>query len=128
MRPLLGAVLAVSIGVGLVSCGKSGQQCLQLPCAMPVAIELRVTVIDGGSLTDVVVQVSGASTATISCGAGTTESACVVPGAAGTYELQVSASGFASARRIVTVAGATPECGCPTTITEHVDVQLGRVR
>jgi hypothetical protein len=40
----------------------------------------------------------------------------------GVYELEVSAGGFQTQRRSVTVTGVMPECGCPTIAT--VDLQL----
>jgi len=60
---------------------------------------------------------------TVPCkaGPGTT---CQVWGYAGTYDLEIGAPGFLSARETRVVHGATPECGCPTVSTERLAVAL----
>ena len=126
MRRALAALLLLGIGADLASCGKSGDECLALPCPLPVAVEISVTAAGGGPVDGVIVHVSGAATGTASCSVGTTASTCYVPGVAGTYDLEVAASGFQTTQRTVTVGGTTPECGCPTVVTAHLDVALSR--
>jgi hypothetical protein len=84
-----------------------------------VAIVVNVTGASGASLPGVDVAVSGATTATIPCAA-----TCRVPGTAGTYNLDVTAPGYAPARRTLTVQGTNPECGCPTVVIETVAIAL----
>jgi hypothetical protein len=91
---------------------------------LPLAVEVRVTAAGSGPVEGVVLQVSGAATATVPCSSGAAATLCYVPGVAGTYVLEVAASGFQTARRTVTVGGTSPECQCPTVVTERLDVAL----
>jgi hypothetical protein len=128
MRGPVGIAAIIILGCIVASCGTDAKQCVQLPCALPVAIELRVTAADGGQLGDVIVQVSGASNGSAMCTPSSSGSTCMVPGPAGDYQLEVSAKGFVTVRQTVSVAGTTPECGCPTTTVRHVDIALVRSR
>ena len=112
------AVLAAvgALGMTLTSCS---HDCVALPCALPVAIIITVTGATSGAVEGAVVQVSGALVTSMPCHA-----TCRVPGTAGTYTLDVTAPGFAAARRTVVVQGTSPSCGCPTVITESVAVAL----
>jgi hypothetical protein len=91
---------------------------------MPLAIRLNVTASGGGAVEGVVVTVSGAARATLSCRAEATSSICSVPGYGGVYELEVKAPGFETQTRSVSVAGTMPDCGCPTTATADVELAL----
>lgn len=114
-------VLLVAVGLWLAAC--RGQDCLALPCALPVAIIITLTDAAGAPPpSGSTVHVSGALAGTVPCDGGT----CIVPGTAGTYALDVAAPGFQSAQRTVTVHGMSPECGCPTVDTERVNVVLLR--
>jgi PEGA domain len=120
VRPV-GRVLLGLLGLLFAAC--RGQDCLALPCALPVAIVITLTDAAGGPPpSGSTVHVSGALTGTFPCDGGT----CIVAGTAGTYALDVAAPGFASAQRTVTVHGTTPECGCPTVDTERVSIVLPR--
>jgi hypothetical protein len=48
----------------------------------------------------------------------------MVPGTAGTYEVDITAAGYQTVHRTVHVAGSTPACGCPIVNTEHIAVTL----
>jgi hypothetical protein len=124
MRPRLRTWgLWAALGVAATSC--RGQECLALPCALPVALVIVVTAAEGGApVSDAVVQVSGAFASTLPCPAGT----CRVPGTAGTYTLDIRAPGFQGAQRTVTVAGTNPRCGCPTVETALLSVALPAAR
>jgi hypothetical protein len=127
MRSLsAGLLLAALTTAGLASCGKSNQGCLVPPCPLPLAVEISVTAADGGPMDGVSVLVSGAASGNASCNAGSNATTCYVPGVAGTYTLDVGATGFQSARRTVTTTGTTPECGCPTVSKAHLDIALTR--
>jgi hypothetical protein len=105
-------------------CSNSRDDCLALPCPLPIAVEISVTSVAGGPVEGLTVRVSGAATATASCSTGPAVTTCFVPGVAGTYTLDLVAAGFQPAQRTVTVTGTTPECGCPTVERVHLDVVL----
>lgn len=122
-------LLAALTSAVFVSCTGSNptEGCLKLPCALPLAVEITVTAADGGPVDGVSVRVTGATTGSASCNAGVGSSTtCYVPGVAGTYVLDVGATGFQSSQRTVTATGTTPECGCPTVARVHVDIALIR--
>jgi hypothetical protein len=122
-------MLAALTSAGFASCGGSNpaEGCRALPCPLPLAVEISVTAADGGPVDGVSIRVTGAATGSASCNPGAASSTtCYVPGVAGTYVLDVGASGFQSAQRTVAAAGTTPECGCPTVERAHVDVALTR--
>jgi hypothetical protein len=117
--PVLAAVVA--IGMAFTSCS---HDCLALPCALPVAIVINVTgATSGASVDGASVEISGAATVTVPC-----QGTCRVPGTAGTYNLDVTAPGFAPVRRTLTVHGTNPPCGCPTVVTENVAIALVEAR
>ena len=124
MKTAARTMAAVCAAAGLVSCGTKAEECLALPCALPLAIEVRITAVGGGPLTGAALQVTGVVTASIPCDAGPTGNMCPVPGVAGAYDLEAKASGFQTVRRSVTVKGTTPECGCPTVETARLDLAL----
>jgi hypothetical protein len=111
------AVLALN-GIALMSCAR--EDCLALPCPLPLALAINVSGGTAGAPVDgAVVRVSGAAVTTIPC-----STVCRVPGTAGTYNLEVTAPGFETAQRTVTVQGTTPPCGCPTVVAETVAIVL----
>ncbi len=70
------------------------------------------------------VALSGAETGSASCSAGSSSTQCVVPGTAGTYNIQVTATGYQAMSQSVTVEGSNPPCGCPTVQAQQIDVVL----
>ena len=48
-------------------------------------------------------------------------------GTAGTYVLDMSAPGYQSQRLTVTVQGTNPECGCPTTLAQDLEIALSPI-
>ena len=113
---MMKATLAVVFGLSLPACG---QECLQPPCALPLAVAVDVTSTSGNGVTEAAVQVSGAVATTLPC-----DTSCRILGYAGTYTLTVSAPGYQSVERTVVVQGATARCGCASAKTEHVTVAL----
>ena len=109
--------------VALSACG-ADVACLQLPCPFPLALTITLTnAATGGTVQGAVVQIAGPMTGTAPGGGSPTT--CMVSGYAGTYSLDISAPGFQTAKRTVTVEGSAPAaCGCGTTTTAHVDVAL----
>jgi len=65
------------------------------------------------------VQVTGPTLTNMPC-----DSACVVPGVAGTYTLDVQAPGYQAVERTVNVAGTNPACGCQSDDTQSVVIAL----
>jgi hypothetical protein len=123
MRRVTAAVLlAVSATGG--GCSNSRDECIRPPCPLPIAVEIGVTSAAGGPVEGLTVRVSGAAMGTASCTTGSANTMCFVPGTAGTYNLDLAASGFQPTQRTVTVTGTTPECGCPTVEKVHLDVVL----
>jgi hypothetical protein len=87
---------------------------------LPIAITIAVTGEPSGAAVDgVTVQVTGALVTSLPC-----TTTCRVPGTAGTYTLEVMAPGFTPVRRTLVVQGTTPECGCPTVVSESIAIAL----
>lgn len=104
----------------LVACGGGGADCVALPCPQPVAISLTIaSTVAGGGVPVATVDVSGAVRASFSCSA-----TCPIAGSAGTYQITVSAPGFAPVERSVQVRGTNSTCGCATTVIQDVTIAL----
>ena len=115
--------LGLGIGALLLTLASCRGDCLALPCPMPMA--LRVSVRDATTHRPVpgaTLEVSGATNTRVPC-----EAQCFVPGTAGTYVLDASAPGFQSQRLTVTVQGTNPECGCPTTMAQDLEIALSPI-
>ncbi len=130
-------LLVAGMGAGTLCCGtseiggtrtrereKGGIFCS--PCFLPVAIEVTVTSQGGGPIAGAAVRVLNDANRSFLCVSAGTGSVCNVSGEAGTYHLEVTATGFQSTRRVVAVSGTmTPgPCPCPEVTTERVDVVL----
>jgi hypothetical protein len=124
MRRVRGPIILCAVVLGFAACGHDAPECLALPCAIPLAVQINVTSARGGPVADVAVTISGAVTGAASCNTDATATVCYVAGVAGTYELETTAPGFEPVRRTVTVSGTSPECGCPTVTTVRLDVVL----
>ena len=122
MRPKPGG--AIALAVVLAACSAEGianERCLRPPCALPVAVTIRLTSTATGD------PVEGATVRVVSPFAGSIPcqgSTCYVMGSAGTYALTVEAPGFQAAQRTVMVRGSTPPCGCLLVETERLDLAL----
>ena len=121
-RATIGLALLVCAGAG---CGHQTEpDCVMPPCALPIAIMLRVTSIAGGPVPGLTLTVSGAVSGSGPCTAGPAATSCVLPGTSGTYNLRLTAAGFEEKTLTVTVQGSTPPCGCTTVQTQQLDVAL----
>ena len=115
------ALRTLFLSVGAVSCEHTMTNCLLPPCAAPTAVIVTVTS-----------SVSGAKVALVllSSNAGgpqpcdQTASVCYVIGVAGTYQLDISATGYAPQHKTVVVTGMNRACSCPIVTTEHITVAL----
>jgi hypothetical protein len=104
--------------------GSDRSDCIPPPCALPLAILVNVRTTTGAAVPGAVLQVSGATSSTSPCSTAADVSTCFVPGTAGTYDLVLTAPGFQTMQRTIAVSGTNPACGCPTVMTEHLDVVL----
>jgi hypothetical protein len=120
--------LAALLAWTTAACGNAtgDGNCAALPCPMPMAVILTVTASGGGAVADLMMTVTGATSATGRCTAGDAGTTCYVPGTAGTYAVRLSAPGFQEKVVNVTVAGSNPPCGCASVQTEHPSVVLTR--
>jgi hypothetical protein len=116
----------VASAVLLTACGSDAVDCVQLPCAIPLAVMVTVTSTSASQplSNGVFVKATAPGTVDAACPPGPT-ALCYVPGTAGTYQLQIGATGFQTVMKTVEVTGQTPpRCGCPTVNTVHLDVAL----
>jgi hypothetical protein len=77
-----------------------------------------------GPVNDAVVRVSGAVDGTAPCNTQGDETTCWVWGGGGTYSLELSAPGYQSAQRTVSVTAKRDACGCLIVATQHLAVSL----
>src|SRR4051794_38694007 len=113
------------VALGVSACGH--EACLALPCPLPLAFEIAVTDSSSpGPLSGVTMALSGAVTGGGPCNQASSGATCFVLGYAGTYEIDVSAPGYRSAHRQVTVTGTSPACGCASTDPQRLTLTLAR--
>jgi len=83
-----------------------------------VAVEITVSSVSGTPVVATVAVTSPVIT-TFSCGA-----TCPIQGPFGSYEIDVTATGFAPVDRSVQVQGTQRKCGCDLVETQSVQVAL----
>ncbi len=106
----------------VASCG--GGEC-QLPaCIVQFAIRIQVTAASGGPVPGVTVLVSGTVGGMAQCSVVGSATDCIVPGPGGAYELEISAPGFQTVHRSVTVRDTSQGCQCSHVETEQLYVTL----
>ena len=98
--------------------GCTDEPCVIPPCAEPIALEVAVASSTGAPVT-ATVAVSGATVTSFSCSA-----TCPVPGSAGTYAVDVTATGFAPVHKSIQVTSTPRKCGCEIVHTQDVQVTL----
>ena len=125
MQPISSIVQPLRIVAVLTLSACIQTDCVTLPCVAPRAVTVIVSnSVSGGTVPDAVVQITGQASSTASCSG--TPTTCNISGPAGTYTVTVTAFGFQSATRMVTVAGVelTDECHCPAVETAQISVVL----
>lgn len=96
-------------------------------CAIQTAITVTITnAVMDGPVPDVTTATSGAQVYSTQCSADARAAGCTVFGDPGVYTLVVSAPGFSSAQRTVTVMGTAGQCGCVRVRAEQVALSLTR--
>ena len=106
----------------LCTLGCGDDTCVPPPCPLTIAVELTITsAVTGSALDNVNLHLTAPFTADDSCH----PASCFVVGGAGKYEIDISAPGFQTAHRSVTVTSTPPKhCGCEIDDTQHVSVAL----
>ena len=113
-------IAASGLSLSLVSCGAS--ECIQPPCAFPLAITIMVrSTVATLPIREAFVESSLGGPS--NCASAT----CIVMGTPGKYGLNIGAAGFQTAHRTVEVTGSTPRCGCPKVDVQHLEVALAPV-
>jgi len=119
------------LALALAACGDG--ECVEAPCPLPIAFTLTLTSSAGGPVPDARIDITGAARGGEACGVAGTTSTCVVGGFAGTYNVTISAPGFATTTKTIVVReGVSPRaeidgktrCPCSGTVPERVDVVL----
>ncbi|MDB4888971.1 MAG: hypothetical protein JWL61_826 [Gemmatimonadetes bacterium] len=124
MKPMTFALKPLRV-VGALALGSCyGVDCVTLPCPLPLALTVTVTnAASGSAVPTAVLSLGGQATSTIPCSG--SPSVCTVQGYRGTYTVTISAAGFQSATRAITVGGTdSEECHCATVETGHLNVAL----
>jgi len=117
-------VLGVCVlGVLFASCGDDCRGVASCPSPLGITVTIS-SASGGGPIDNAIIRVSGTMATTIACGTQLNPTVCIVPVPAGTYTLDVEASGFRNAQRTVTVPGGGGGCGCGWVTTQFVEVSL----
>lgn len=120
-----GLVRLAAIVVGATACN---EQCVTHPCPLGIVAMITVTsATPGVPLAGAFYTVSGPTRAEgVQCGSGTPVT-CMLLGTAGTYAVDIGASGFQTIHRTIVATGTDPNektCDCGTTDTQHLDIAL----
>src|SRR5512139_921856 len=122
MRTVWKAAIGIASVVLNLQVASCGGECQIPTCAVPFAMRILVTAASGGPVQGVTVPVSGTVGGTAQCSVGTNATDCIVPGPGGTYQLEISAPGFQTVLRSVTVHETIQECACSHVETQTVSV------
>lgn len=112
-------MIAFAFGMAASACSS---ECLVPPCPFPIAVQIDVTsATTHAALTNASVVVNGDTARAIAC-----NQACIVPGGAGRYALQITAPGFQPAARVLDVTSSGKSgCGtCEITNGQTLDIAL----
>ena len=111
--------------LALAACGADADvECVILPCALSLALKITVSnAASGAAIPNVTFQSQGQLSGSGPCAG--TPTTCAILGGPGTYTVTISAPGFQSVTRSVTVTGTEAEkCHCASANTAHLDVAL----
>jgi len=108
-----------ALALSAIACGDA-VNCVSSPCPLMFALSIAITSsVSSGGITGSFVQITGSSSP-IPC-----STSCMVPGSAGTYEVDIGAPGFQTVHRSVTVTGSSAGCGtCGFPDTQHLAIVL----
>lgn len=113
--------LAVVLVLAMAGCDRAGADCIQPPCAVPLAVEISATAAASGApATGASFTLTGETQGQGPC----PEGKCSLVGGPGTYDVDISAPGYRSVHARIVVPGTTPECGCASVAVQRVSVSL----
>ena len=113
-------IVPAALNLQVASCGG---ECQIPPCPPPFAMHIWVTA-SGGPVQGTTVLVSGTVGGMAQCLVGASATECIFPGPGGTYQLEISAPGFQTVLKSVTVRETSQECACSHVETQTVSVTL----
>jgi hypothetical protein len=118
--------LALAVCAAALAETSCGDECPGIAsCTVQPAIRITITnPLLGGPVPNVTVAASGGPIYSTQCSADATATVCIVLGEPGVFTLTVSAPGFQSAHRTMTVKGTTGQCGCVVATVEQAAVSL----
>jgi hypothetical protein len=108
-----------ALAFGATRCGT----CEHPPCPLPTALIVFITSVSGDPIISGSVQATGMTTP-MACHFGSQANMCQLLGAAGTYEVNVTAPGYQAATQRIVVTGHDADCGCGTVDTRMVTIAL----
>lgn len=125
-RQSRGAVLLATLALafGATRCGSG--TCEHPPCPLPTALIVFITSASGEPIISGSIQATG-MTAPMACHFGSQANMCMVLGAAGTYNVSVTASGYVATTESFVVTGHDAACGCGIVDTRMVTIALSAV-
>lgn len=112
-------IATLALAFGSARCGT----CEHPPCPLPTALIVFITSSSGEPIISGSIQATG-MTAPMACHFGSQANMCMVLGAAGTYEVSVTAPGYQAATQSFVVGGHDANCGCGTVDTRMVTIPL----
>jgi hypothetical protein len=119
------AAVALAVSAAALAVTSCGHEDCIASCAVQPAIRLTITnALLGGPVPNATVMASGAPIYLTQCSADASATVCTVFGDPGVLTVIVSAPGFQSAQRTVTVRGTPGQCGCVIVIAEQVALSL----
>ena len=121
LQRFAGGVRLGALSLVAMACG-SDATCLALPC--PFSAAAIVSVKSSTSSASVAGAFVNETAPAMSSQNLCNGDSCLVPGGAGTYELDVGAPGFTTVHLTLNVTGTTAKCSCNTVNTQTLSVTL----
>jgi hypothetical protein len=125
-RRMTARVLTLAVCAAAFAVTSCGDDCSGIAsCVAQPAMRVTVTnALAGGPVPNVAVVATGAPVYSTQCSSDASATICTVLGDPGVFTLTVSAPGFQSAQRTVTVRGTTGQCECVVVMVEQLAVAL----